>query len=235
MRIYVATAFLLSVLLCAGSVEAEIKFEILKSAKTIKGITFPEGTRIEYTPAGKINYAILEQPENIQDVPCEGWLYFYESGKLKSAQLARNYEAYGFSFAKGSKLYFFESGKIRRGTIAADKSIGRTTFKPGTTLSLYQSGKIDNVSLASEQEIQGILCDAGKVQFYDSGRIKSAKIAVEKEFGHVKIPKGSFIELYPSGKIKSAALSESVVIDGKTHRKGGLVLFLEDGEVLLTR
>ena len=232
MRIFSVIVLILLVLIGGRDVAAEIKFEILKSGKTIQGIPFPEGTRIEYTEAGKIHYAILDRPEKIQDAPCEGWLYFYASGKLKSAQLARDYETHGFTFAKGTGIFFYESGKIQSGTIASAKNMGTMVFNSGARLNFYESGKLVDVFLAGEQEIQGILCGKGRVLFYDSGRIDSAQLAEDKEFGRIKVPKGSAIELYPSGKLKSVVLSGPTAIDGRVRGGGSSVSFTEDGKTL---
>ena len=222
-----------AILFSAGYLTAaEIKFEILESSRTIQGNLFPAGTRIEYTGSGAVNYAILETPGKIQEIPCLGWVYFYESGKIKNAELAKELSLYGMKFGKGSILHLYESGKVRSGILADGKLVGEVRLGAGSRIFLSESGNLSNVDLAQNQEIQGITCAPGQLYFYEDGRLKRAVLAEDEEIGRIKFPSGSEIELYKSGRIKRVALSQDMKIEGKTYNRGSRVNFGEDGKIL---
>ncbi|MFA5164542.1 MAG: hypothetical protein WC481_03130 [Candidatus Omnitrophota bacterium] len=225
----------LALLVAAQCAAAEIKFEIIDSARNIQGTTLPPGTRIEYTEAGKINYAILEKPAAVQDLPCQGWIYFYESGKVRDAELSRDVSLQGITLSKGSRIYLYESGRLRSGTLAEAKMIGGVKVADGARVSLFETGKLVNVYLTKAQEIQGILCAPGPVDFYNDGRLKSSTLAGTTEIGRIRYPAGSVIDFYPSGRVNRAALSEPVKIEGNLYGKGVRVNLGEDGKILPVR
>lgn len=214
---------------------AEIKFEIIDSAKKIQGIALPSGTRIEYTESGRINYAILEKPAAVQDLPCQGWMFFYESGKIRDAELSRDVSLQGIKLGKGSRVYLYESGKLRSGTLAEGKTIGGVKVAEGARVFLFETGKLVNIYLTKAQEIQGVLCAPGPVDFYADGRLRSATLAEAAEIGRIRYPAGSVIDLYPSGRVNRAALSGPVQIEGNLYGKGMRVNLGEDGKILPVR
>jgi len=225
----------LALLAAARYAAAEIKFEIIDSARSIQGIALPAGTRIEYTESGRINYAILEKPASAQDLPCQGWIYFYESGKVRDAELSRDVSLHGIKLSKGTRIYLYESGKLRSGTLAEGKTINGVKVVDGARVFLFETGKLINIYLAKVQEIQGVLCAPGPVDFYADGRLKSATLARAAEMGRIRYPAGSVIDFYPSGRVNRAALSEPVSIEGKLWGKGSRVNFGEDGKILPVR
>ncbi|MFA5336304.1 MAG: hypothetical protein WC324_05220 [Candidatus Omnitrophota bacterium] len=214
---------------------AEIKFEILGSAKNVQGMMLPAGTRIEYTESGKVNYAILESPAKLQDLPCQGWAYFYESGKIKNAELSRDVTLQGMKFEKGSRISLYESGKLQSGTLAEGKIVDGIKLVDGARISLFEDGNVINAYLTKAQEIQGIMCAPGLIDFYDNGRLETATLARAEELGRIKYPAGSVIDLYSSGRVKRAALPEAMTIEGILYSKGNRVHFGEDGKVLPAR
>jgi hypothetical protein len=214
---------------------AEIKFEILGRAKNVQGVILPAGTRIEYTESGKINYAILEGPAKLQDLPCRGWVYFYESGRIKNAELSREATIQGMKFENGSRISLYESGKLQSGTLAEGKIVDGIKLVDGARISLFEDGKVINAYLTKAQEIQGILCAPGLIDFYDNGRLETATLARAEELGRIKYPAGSVIDLYSSGRVKRVALSEAMTIEGVLYGKGNRVHFGEDGKVLPVR
>jgi hypothetical protein len=224
-----------ALLAVAQLTRAEIKFEILDSARSVQGIPLPAGTRIEYRESGKINYAVLENPAKIQDLPCQGWVYFLESGKIKNTELSRDVTLQGMKFEKGSRIQLYESGRLRSGTLAEGKIVDGIKLGDGARIFLFETGKVVNVYLTKDQEIQGILCAPGQIKFYDDGRLGTATLARAEELGRIKYPAGSIIELYRSGRVKRAALSETMTIEGNTYGQGKRIDLGEDGKILPSR
>jgi len=102
----------------------------------------------------------------------------------------------------------------------------------------FPSGKVWTAKLKKELDIQDVVCAAGTdVEFYESGRLKSAKLAHEQSFQGLPglawagPTVGSGVGFYESGKLLYIGLAGDVTIDGAVWAGGTSVSFHENGRL----
>lgn len=102
----------------------------------------------------------------------------------------------------------------------------------------FPSGKVWTARLKNELDIQGVACAAGTdVEFYESGRIRSAKLAHEQTFEGLPglawagPTVGSGVGFYESGKLLYIVLARDVTIEGVVWAGGTSVSFHENGRL----
>ncbi len=205
----------------------------LAKDQKIKDIDFKKGTRLLFYETGNIRIAVLRQEHNIQGIPCIGDAYFYKSGKLNNAILTRSIDVQGLSFSKGSRIGLLQSGKIHGGALDKDQKVQDVALPKGADVYFGDSGKLFVVYLPKDQDIQGFPFAAGKVFFFESGKVSSGILSRDTEINGIKLPKGSAIDLYPSAKLKSVSPSKNIEIQGMKFGAGSIVPFLGDGKLAI--
>ncbi|MBU4488267.1 MAG: hypothetical protein KKI13_04290 [Candidatus Omnitrophica bacterium] len=216
--------------ICTLFSPSEIKAEILNANTTVQGITFPKGTDIYFYKSGKPRSAIIPYDQVIQGIPCaKGTIWLYESGKLKNATLAQNEKIQGIVCAKNRQALFHESGKLTQAILAGDQKIQGILFNDGTEVCLSEEGRLLVVVLAQEQEIQQIPCAKGsQIHLSGTGKLEGAVLAKEQVIQGILCAKAP-IELYESGKLKKARLAQDQEIQGIRFIAGSDMSFTESG------
>jgi len=140
----------------------------------------------------------------IQSFPCTGWIHFYEDGKLKQFELARDYVISGIIFPKGSIIFLDKNSK------------------------LYQ------VYLSKDTKIHSYPCPGGKMKvatgFYPSGKLRFFFPRKDMLINGYPVKGGSLygVWFFESGKLKKFTLTKDYFIDGKQYHAGDLVVRKEN-------
>lgn len=159
-------------------------------------------------PEGEIN--------NIQGVPCTGYIDFYKNGKLESCTLAR------------------------------DDTISGQPLPAGTVVHFKPDSVFDWCFLQQTTEIQGHLCRGQShgfmTGFHPNGQLKTAWLAEDEVIQEIPCAKFRFLSVifgggdgtyfHENGKLKFCTLSEDFTIDGRELERGDHLRFDEEGKLI---
>ena len=153
-------------------------YKILPTDQTINGIPFKGNNSylffydIEKT---KIRAGILSKDFKINEITLrkDYWIEFYESGKLKTGQLANNTTIIkGLVFPTGTIVTFAESGVVKKITIEQNITINIKGIEYRNEVAFHPNGQIAYGWLAKDQTIQGQNLEKGKkITLSEDGKI----------------------------------------------------------------
>jgi len=112
----------------------------------------------------------------------------------------------GISCAKGW-VYFHESGKIQRVKLAEGQEIKGIELFAGTEIHFSATGRITFLVLGYDVRIQGVVCKRGPVEFYDSGKLKTVKLAQDQKINGVQYHENDRLTFDEDGKVTKVEYS----------------------------
>jgi hypothetical protein len=144
---------------CQGHVEyysnGTLKTCTLAREDTLSGQPLAEGTVVNFTADGVLDWCFLQHDTEIQGHLCKGrghgWMTsFYPNGKLKVAWLGREeviqgipcaeYSFWTDAFGGGAATYFYESGNLKRCRLADTVTIGGKLLTKGNWAAFDENG-----------------------------------------------------------------------------------------------
>lgn len=154
--------------------------------------------------SGKLTELKLEEPTEIDGIPCMNEALMYPDGRLEGCSLARDAVVAGHKFPKGSWPYFDPPGvlkcvflehdyKVQGYLLRGERTHYQTCFHPNGWLSF---GNLKEATV-----IQGVPCEKSTVDiwlrkgpsgvnFHDNGRLKSCRLSEDiNEFKKHKLIK----------------------------------------------
>ncbi|MBF0360967.1 MAG: hypothetical protein HQK49_08145 [Oligoflexia bacterium] len=206
----------------------------LKQAKiiiptTLNGISLPAKSVVNFNYDNTTNpneynkYSIdVSTPYNLKingiTYSKKGYLYYYKSGKLKSATLKDNTVINSFELQEGTDVYFYENGQLNSGRATKEFIRNGVTFDNNSYFKLYEdgsfkSGRPNKNSIIKDMDNLKIL--PRKVEFYPDGNLKSATPANENLLMNgVRLAEGEVVNFHPNKRLKSARIAEDTRING---------------------
>jgi len=216
---------------------------ILASDPEIQGIKFPKETRITFYESGRLWNAVLGQDQEIKGLKLakETEINFLESGQLWLVTLAQDQEIQGIFCRKG-RIQFYESGKLLNAILASEQEIQGLKLAKGDDVTFdNESGKLESVVLGRTEQVQSIIfAPSDKLFFYESGKLKAARLAQDndQEIQGVFCAKGRHLYLYDydivfyeSGELEQALLAQAKEIQGVPCTEGSRISFYKSGKL----
>lgn len=172
--------------------------------------------KISQSKAGTI-IGYMTENRLIQGYPCEkGWIHFKPDWQLKSFQLSEGYSYKGTLLPAHTWIHLphheaqigyvcsFPFDYMVQGYLCS----GSGGYK-GTHTGFYDDGKLRSFYPPEDVVVDGVPCKVSlfmNVKFFESGKIKSCKLADDYQADGRTFKKGKFIEFDSSGKIKGSHL-----------------------------
>jgi len=150
---------------------------------------------------------------NIQDFPCEkGWIHFKEDWQLKSFQLSKKF-TYNKTPLPAQTWIHLPHHEKQIGYVCSlphdyeiqGYSCGGSGGYKGTHTGFYKNGRLRSFFPPEDVTVDGVPCEATpfvNVNLYESGHIKSCKLAEEYQVDGLTFKKGKTIEFDENGKVK---------------------------------
>ena len=166
----------------------------------------------------------------------KGSAHYHENGTLKKACLRRTAEVEGYSCKNW--IGFSREGRLAQFQLAEDREIQGILIPENSTVFLNPDGRLASCWLSRNTKIQDILCDGGIMKvttvFHTNGMIACCFLAKSALIQNIPCEASVLdpVYFYETGKLKSCTLSESVMIEGRKHKKGSKVSFDENGGLL---
>jgi len=157
------------------------------------------------------------QPTLLKGVLVQGQVRYFPTDTIAFMRLASDQTFLGQFLPKGTGLNFTENGNWNWCFLGKDWAIQGHTMHGGGhewQTCFYPSGKLLSGGLTEDQVIDGIPCAAGtfwsevfggggRTYFYESGKLKYAKVAKTVTYRGQKIEKGKHLKLAEDGSILS--------------------------------
>lgn len=207
-------------LLLSGSVlslhENGALFELTPvPGQKIGDLTFgqDEKASLLFSKDGPLERANLQTPKVIQ-----GYRYaksaeilFHPNGMVAKGIYLEAQEKDGLHLAANSTASFHENGKLKQATLDKESRFGELTIKgdpnpanPGET-EFWPNGKLKNAVLAKPATIDGYPCAAGRISFFESGKLQTLILGADKKVTMNSYPKdahaGDSLNLSEDGKV----------------------------------
>lgn len=160
----------------------------------------------------------LEQPTDIQGVPCERFAVFFEKGNLLTCALSREADIGKAHLPRGTTVRFNADGTLRYAFLPEDTEIEGHLCKGGghgSMTTFHPSGRLKLCWLARDEEIQGIPCVKSTVRGEILGRLAGRG--------------GPGVVFHESGRLHSCKLSRDLVLQEREYKKGRRITLDEHG------
>lgn len=153
----------------------------------------------------------------IQGVPCQGYVNYYQNGKLQSCILAREDTLLGQPFPAGTRISFAADGTLDRCFFPHNVQIQGVNCKgtgiDGYQMLFYPNGKLRLAWLAQDQEIQGVPC-------------------MEASFWADAFGGGVGVSFHDNGILARCKLSQNCIMQGRSFKRGQHVSFDNQGHIV---
>ncbi|MDK9701275.1 MAG: hypothetical protein OEM52_14140 [bacterium] len=188
MKFFFAIILGLSIALTAGISFAkplQTKYKTYEQPTLLKGVTI-QG-RVEYHRNDTIAFMRLTSDQTFlgQWLPANTGLHFTENGEWNWCFLGKDWEIQGHKMHGGGhewQTLFYPSGKLHSGGLTDDKVI-------------------DGIPCAAGSFWNEVFGGGGRTYFYESGKLKYAKVAKTVTYRGQEIKKGKHVKLAEDGSI----------------------------------
>jgi hypothetical protein len=128
---------------------------------------------------------------------------FYENGTLVEASYPGGEDDFkigGRVFDGEEGITFYRNGKVKNGTLRNKTNLGIWIYPSGTKVHFYRYGAL--LAAQNEGGTQGRYLYSGEypVIFHKNGKIRTAKLAEEGEFGGKHYPGGTIVHFDANGR-----------------------------------
>jgi len=169
-------------------------------------------------PLGEARVLTEGEVKEIQGIPCEGMVTYYQDGKLESCILARDDTLSGQVIPAGSGITLTPEGVLDRCSLPRDTYIQGHLCKGEGPRSwntcFYPNGNLKLIWLGQDEVIQGIPC-------------KEASFMADVFGGGVSV------FFHENGKLKRCKCAKDITIEGRTFKKGDIINFDQDGHLTI--
>jgi hypothetical protein len=175
----------------------------------IQGILCKKG-QVFYYPSGKLEYATLAKTQQIQGIDCLGNepVRLYESGRISSSVLSHAQVIRGIPCAGNCSVWMHESGPLAFAVLSKDCEIFANKFVRGTQIHFDESGKILTVQ-GKAQVINGIKFDrSAQVYINESGRIERVFLHRSQTIKGKRYPAYAYLFFDKAGNVEKSHKSQ---------------------------
>jgi hypothetical protein len=148
-----------------------------------------------YHENGAMQRAYLLEEAELEGLPCQRWVWWYEDGRIDNLELAEARTVQGHAFPAATRLFFDREGQLAHAWLSEDTVIDgrpcRGRWKIDTAF--HPNGRVKAFFPPEDLELDGVLCVAS-----------------------VFHP----IYLHPDGRLRQCKLAADVTLDGRTYEKG---------------
>ena len=170
--------------------------------------------------SGELTKLKLDQPTEIDEIPCEKEALLFPDGRLESCLLARDTIVSGHKFPAGSWPYFDPPGTLKCVFLARDYEVQgyllrgeghnyQTCFHPNGWLrfgNLKEPTVIQGVPCRKSTFMVSMLKGASGVQFHANGRLKGCRLSEDIH----SFKKDKWIEVDPEGNVVNVESADDV-------------------------
>jgi hypothetical protein len=169
-------------------------------------ISFYENTA-EYYSGDRIKKCMLSDTVILGGYHCISWIHFFESGRIKQFETARNIESATYTIPAGSILFFNDQNpdKIKNIWFSKDVIINSIGCMGGAKISteFYDNGSLKACFLTNDQNIQGFPCKSSlfePIYFYPDGKIKILTLSSDLSQANTLYKSGESIAVDENGR-----------------------------------
>lgn len=169
--------------------------------------------------SGKLTKLKLEEPAEIDGIPCMNEALMYPDGRLEGCSLARDTKVSGHMFPKGSWPYFDPPGVLKCVFLEYDYEVQGYLLRGERTnyqTCFYPNGWLRFGNLKEATVIQGVPCEKSTfeiwtligpsgVKFHDNGRLKGCLLSEDIN----SFKKHKLIEIDRDGNVVNVVFNES--------------------------
>jgi hypothetical protein len=156
---------------------------------------------------GAVKRAFLVEETELAGLPCRGYAWWYEDGRIDNVELAAERVVQGHRFPEGTRVFFDRDGRLAHAWLSEDTVIDgrpcRGRWKIDTAF--HPNGRVRAFFPPDTLEIDGVACVAS-----------------------VFHP----VYLHPDGRLCQCKLARDVTLEGRTFEKGETLRLDEAGRCL---
>ncbi len=166
-----------------------------------------KGSKKKYYDNGNLKRVFLKNPIVADSIELYGWCHFYESGKVKSYDIARDTKIYNVLMPAHTRVFRNEKGEVTHLYLWEDLMINGYPCDGGKTkasTSFYPNGNLKTIFLYKPCVINGIECDPGglsPVRFYEDGTPKSLVVGNNTVYNGIVYKKYTELKFNKDGKV----------------------------------
>lgn len=182
----------------------------------VNGVSLSSAVGIRLHENGMLARGVLAGDRNVHGFPAKAGhpIAFYEGGELAEATLSRDTTVGGYTLEAGTAVGLYPSGAVRflrsREYQEIDGiPVGLETFG----LEFHESGAPSSVTTGYDFEWRGIQVDGGqeyRVEFWEDGDLKFARLAAPARISGEDFAAGSFVKLGQDGHAEEVAAIDAV-------------------------
>ena len=182
----------------------------------VQGLALSSAVGIRLHENGELARAVLAGDRNLDGFPAKAGhpVAFHDSGELAEATLSKDADVDGYALRAGTAVGLYPSGAVRFVRSREYQEIegipvGLETFG----LEFHESGAPRAVTTGYDFEWRGIQVDGGqeyRVEFWEDGDLKFARLAAATQIGGQDFAAGAFVKLSRDGEVEEVAASDAV-------------------------
>jgi len=168
------------------------------------------GKSVRYHENGSLKKCKLRIPTVVQGYPCQCWLRFYPSGRLKELRLSESKRIQGIEIPRKSVVFFRSDGLLDHCWLRKDLTIQGIPCNGGfmkADTGFHRNGKLAYCGLSKSTDIQGIPCKASpftNVVFHPSGKLKKCTLSKDHTINGTEYGKGTALRFDSAGNVQSS-------------------------------
>jgi hypothetical protein len=154
---------------------------------------------------GGMQRAFLLEETELGGFPCQGWVWWYEDGRLDNVELAQDLAVQGHDFPAGTRLFFDEEGRLKSAELSHDAVIDGLPCRGGMKIStaFHPNGRVRAFFPPDDLELDGVLCEASvfhPIYLHPDGRLQQCKLARDVTLDGATFEQGERLTLDESGR-----------------------------------
>lgn len=153
-----------------------------------------------YHENGQKKRAYLLAESELEGLPCQRWVWWYEDGRIDNLELAQDRNVQGHDFPAATRLFFDREGRLAHAWLSQQTEVDgfpcRGRWKIDTAF--HPNGHVKAFFPPEDLELDGVLCEASvfhPVYLHPDGRLQQCKLAADVTLAGHTYAKGETLRL----------------------------------------